>query len=79
MIKFIETENSVFEVDTVAKTVTRIHGGDNPHWTDKVKAPFEFMQHLVGGELYFHAFDPETGNLRPFVTSRVKVGRHHGY
>jgi len=72
MIKRYETENSLFIVDPIAKTVTRIHNKDNPHWSDNTRVSYEFMQHLPGGGLYFHAIDPETGTLRPFVTSRLK-------
>lgn len=71
MTTIYKTLNSTFEVDPEAKTVTRYHEGDNPRWQDDIPVKYEFFEFRWGDSLYFHAFDPNTGSLRPFSTSPV--------
>lgn len=70
-VKVYRTRNSSYVVNPVEKTVTRYHLGENSRWHDGRKIHYEFMSRYWAGGLYFHAIDPDTGQVRGFVTSEV--------
>ena len=71
MTTVYKTRNSEFHVDPVAKTVKRVPLSGSPRWHDGVDVKYEFMTRQFDGTIYFHARDPDTGNLRPITTSQV--------
>lgn len=71
MTTIYKTRNSEFHVDPIAKTVKRVPLSGNPRRHDGLEMRYEFMTRQFDGTIYFHARDPDTGNLSPFTTPQV--------